>query len=142
MAFSKKLNFNIIKNALFKYLVWEKSKASKQKEHTSLEECSEIREPLSLCTPSSAQNWVCGCENCLPRTLGARFESLLENPFFCRKIDVEANFHLKSWQKRWSHCSKVEIFSEQTEVAFLPPSKICKNLNLCTEIQIFANFAG
>ena len=37
---------------------------------------------------------------------------------------------------------KVEIFLEQREVAFLSPSKICKNLNFSTEIQIFANFAG
>ena len=38
--------------------------------------------------------------------------------------------------------SKVEIFLEQREVAFLSPSQICKNLNFSTEIQIFANFAG
>ena len=37
---------------------------------------------------------------------------------------------------------KVEIFLEQREVAFLSPSKICKNLNFSIEIQIFANFAG
>ena len=37
---------------------------------------------------------------------------------------------------------KVEIFLEQREVAFLSPSKICEKLNLSTEIQIFANFAG
>ena len=37
---------------------------------------------------------------------------------------------------------KVEIFLEQREVAFLPPSKICENFNFSTEIQIFANFAG
>ena len=37
---------------------------------------------------------------------------------------------------------KVEIFLEQREVAFLSPSKICENLNFCTEIQILANFAG
>ena len=36
---------------------------------------------------------------------------------------------------------KVEIFLEQREVAFLSPSKICENLNLSTEIQIFVNFA-
>ena len=38
--------------------------------------------------------------------------------------------------------SKVEIFLEQSEVAFLSTSKICENLNFSTEIQIFANFAG
>ena len=37
---------------------------------------------------------------------------------------------------------KVEIFLEQREVVFLSPSKICKNLNFSTEIQMFANFAG
>ena len=36
---------------------------------------------------------------------------------------------------------KVEIFLEHREVAFLSPSKICKNLNFSTKIQIFANFA-
>jgi hypothetical protein len=35
--------------------------------------------------------------------------------------------------------AKVEIFLEQREIAFLSPSK---NLNLSTEIQIFANFDG
>ena len=39
-------------------------------------------------------------------------------------------------------CTKVEIFLEQREVAFLSPSKIRENLNFSTEIQIFAIFAG
>jgi hypothetical protein len=30
---------------------------------------------------------------------------------------------------------KVEIFLEQTEIAFLSPSKICENFNFSTEIQ-------
>ena len=38
--------------------------------------------------------------------------------------------------------SKVEIFLEQREVAFLSPSKIWKHLNFSTQIQMFANFAG
>ena len=38
--------------------------------------------------------------------------------------------------------SKVEIFLEQREIAFLSPSKICENLNFSTKIQIFANFVG
>ena len=38
--------------------------------------------------------------------------------------------------------AKLEIILEQREVAFLSPSKICENLNISTEIQIFANFAG
>ena len=38
--------------------------------------------------------------------------------------------------------SKVEIFLEQREVAFLSHSKICENLNFSNEIQNFANFAG
>ena len=37
--------------------------------------------------------------------------------------------------------SKVEIFLDQREVAFLSPSKICKNLNFSRDIQIFVNFA-
>ena len=40
------------------------------------------------------------------------------------------------------YLSKVELFLEKREVAFLSPSKICENLNFSTEIQIFANFAG
>ena len=42
----------------------------------------------------------------------------------------------------YAHYIKVEIFLEQREVAFLSPSKNCKNLNFSTEIQIFPNFAG
>ena len=42
----------------------------------------------------------------------------------------------------WYFLVKVEIFLEQREVAFLSPSKICKNLNFSREIQIFKNFAG
>ena len=38
--------------------------------------------------------------------------------------------------------SKVEIFLEKKEAAFLSPSKICENLDFSTEIQFFTNFAG
>ena len=41
-----------------------------------------------------------------------------------------------------NNIGKVEIILEQRQVAFLLTSKICKNLNLSREIQIFANFAG
>ena len=44
---------------------------------------------------------------------------------------------------RGDHVSlKLEIVLEQREVAFLSRSKICKNLDFSTEIQIFANFSG
>ena len=37
---------------------------------------------------------------------------------------------------------KVEIFLEQSEVAFLSSNRICENLSNSTDIQIFPNFAG
>ena len=40
------------------------------------------------------------------------------------------------------YVGKEKIFLEQREVAFVSPSKIYENLNFCTEIHIFANFAG
>ena len=43
---------------------------------------------------------------------------------------------------RHNHVVKEEIILEQRQVAFLSPSKICKNLNFRREIQISANFAG
>ena len=38
------------------------------------------------------------------------------------------------------YLSKVELFLEQREVAFLSPNKIWENLNFSTEIQIFTNY--
>ena len=52
---------------------------------------------------------------------------------------------MSNWIKKYltvSNAGKVEIVLEQSEVAFLSPSKICENLNFSREIQIFTNFAG
>ena len=52
---------------------------------------------------------------------------------------------MSNWIKKYltvSNAGKVEIVLEQSEVAFLSPSKICENLTFSREIQIFTNFAG
>ena len=62
---------------------------------------------------------------------------------FWYKLSVflqNTNIPSRSIRDIWN--SKVEIFLEHREVAFLSPSKICENLNFSTEIQIFTNFAG
>ena len=57
------------------------------------------------------------------------------------KITLKSS-HRKNLESMGKILSTVEIFLEQREVAFLSPSKICKNVNFSTEIQIFANFVG
>ena len=67
------------------------------------------------------------------------FRAILDNNMILiDSIDIDS----MSKKLRNHILTKVKIFLEQREVAILSPSKICKNLNSSTEIQIFTNFVG
>ena len=84
---------------------------------------------LLICTKFACSTYVAKNNNRLDAIFGKRMGGKLgENSLI--KITVQGLL------------SKVEIFLEPREVAFLSPSKICQNSNFSNEIQIFANFAG